>query len=293
MEHRCFVDMNELEQAAVETWIAHNSLDTLLEREMPESGDTVVPTQLVPEDAAVAAACIATSTPRSNPITSLCASPVVVVTRRPPSQASPSPHRSPSTSPNKIQQRIPLCVPPPRQRRRSCEQHHTRRPRKHRPQWHKQDCERGAFCAVTAVQLLEDLRSLCVDNKLWFSSMNVSTDSTGMVGKVVVSVVGTSEADEVVERVKQAGQGQLLCAIVGAHLQVEVIVVFGQPASVAVEVERGEVLLTALGEHSENLGGFVLADKDSGLEVSTSDKVLGNTELLLCSTPQPAKTLKC
>ena len=45
---RCFVDMNELEQAAVEKWLAHNSLDTLLEREMPESGDTVVPTQLVP-----------------------------------------------------------------------------------------------------------------------------------------------------------------------------------------------------------------------------------------------------
>ena len=28
--------------------------------------------------------------------------------------------------------------------------------------------------------------------KLWISSMNVSTDSTSMVGKVVVSVVGTS-----------------------------------------------------------------------------------------------------
>ena len=44
----CFVDMNELEQAAVEKWLAHNSLDTLFEREMPESGDTVVPTQPVP-----------------------------------------------------------------------------------------------------------------------------------------------------------------------------------------------------------------------------------------------------
>ena len=50
---RCFVDMNELEQAAVEKWLAHNSLDSLLEHEMPESGDTVVPTQLVPEAAAV------------------------------------------------------------------------------------------------------------------------------------------------------------------------------------------------------------------------------------------------
>ena len=40
--------------------------------------------------------------------------------------------------------------------------------------------------------------------------------------------------------------------------------------------------MTALGEHSENLSGFVLVDKRSRLEVDTSDKVLGNTELLLC-----------
>ena len=78
MVQRCFVDTNELEQAAGEKWLAHNSLDTHLEREMPESGDTVVPTQLVPEAAAVAGACIATSMPRSNPITPLCAFPVVV-----------------------------------------------------------------------------------------------------------------------------------------------------------------------------------------------------------------------
>ena len=48
MVQRCFVDMNELEQVAVEKWLAHNSLDTLLAREMPESGDTGVPTQPVP-----------------------------------------------------------------------------------------------------------------------------------------------------------------------------------------------------------------------------------------------------
>ena len=76
-------------------------------------------------------------------------------------------------------------------------------------------------------------------------------------------------------------EGQVLCTIVGAHLQVMVTVALGQPASVTVSVERGEVLLAALSEHSENLGGFVLADKESGLEVGTSDKVLGNTELLL------------
>ena len=61
-----------------------------------------------------------------------------------------------------------------------------------------------------------------------------------------------------------------------------VTVVLGQPASVTVAVECGEVLLTALGEHSANLSGFVLVDKESGVEVGTSDKVLGNTELLLC-----------
>ena len=47
-------------------------------------------------------------------------------------------------------------------------------------------------------------------------------------------------------------------------------------------MEHGEVLLTALGEHSENLSGFVLVDKEGGLEVGTRGKVLGNTELLLC-----------
>ena len=101
------------------------------------------------------------------------------------------------------------------------------------------------------------------------------------------SVVGTSEADEVVERVNKLDkgdsfmEGQVLCTIVEVRVQVVVTVVLGQPASVTVTAERGEVLLTALGEHSENLSGFVLVDKESGLEVGTSDKVLGNTELLL------------
>ena len=76
---------------------------------------------------------------------------------------------------------------------------------------------------VTAEQLLADLRSLCGDNKLWISSMNVDTDSTGITDKVVVSVVGTSEADDVVERANKLGkgdccmEGQLFSAIVGAH----------------------------------------------------------------------------
>ena len=80
-----------------------------------------------------------------------------------------------------------------------------------------------ASFGVTAVQLLADLRSLYGDNKLWISSMNVSTDSTGMVDKVVVSVVDTSEANKVVERVNKLDkgdscvEGQLLCATVGAH----------------------------------------------------------------------------
>ena len=97
--------------------------------------------------------------------------------------------------------------------------------------------------------------------------MNVGTDSTGMADKVVVSVVGTSEADEVAERVNKLDkgdscvEGQLICTTVGVHLQVMVTVVLGQPASVAVAVERGEVLLIALGEHSEYLSGFVLVDK--------------------------------
>ena len=82
------------------------------------------------------------------------------------------------------------------------------------------------------------------------------------------SVVGTSEDDEVVERVKKLDkgnccvEGQVLCATVGAHLQVLVIVVLGQPASATKAVERGEVLLAALGEHSENLSGFVLVNRE-------------------------------
>ena len=102
------------------------------------------------------------------------------------------------------------------------------------------------------------------------------------------SVVGTSEADEVVERVNKLDKSdscmerQLLCATVGAQLQVIVIVVLGHPASVTVAVECGDVLLTTRAEHSENLSGFVLVDKERELEVGTSGKVLGNTELLLC-----------
>ena len=123
---------------------------------------------------------------------------------------------------------------------------------------------------------------------MWISSTNVSTGSTGMVDKVVVSVVDTSGADDVVEHVNKLDkgdsfmEGQLLCTTIEAHLQVMVTVVLGQPASVTVAVERGEVLLTALGEHSENLSGFVLVEKESGVEVGTRGKVLGNTELLLC-----------
>ena len=49
---KCFVDMNELEQAAVEKWLAHNSLNSLLDREMTETGDTVIPPPLVPDAAA-------------------------------------------------------------------------------------------------------------------------------------------------------------------------------------------------------------------------------------------------
>ena len=74
--------------------------------------------------------------------------------------------------------------------------------------------------------------------------------------------MGTSEADEVVERVNKLDkgdscvEGQVLCATVGVQLQVMVTVVHGQPASVAVAVERGKVYLAAFGELSENLGGF-------------------------------------
>ena len=74
--------------------------------------------------------------------------------------------------------------------------------------------------------------------------------------------MGTSEADEVVEHANKLDkgsscmEGQLLCATVEAHLQVMVTVVHGQPASVTVAVERGKVYLAALGELSENLGGF-------------------------------------
>ena len=77
---------------------------------------------------------------------------------------------------------------------------------------------------ATAEQLLEDLRSFCVDNKLWISSMSMSTDSTGMADKVVVFVLGPSEADEIVERVNKLDKGdscvagQLVCAIVGAAI---------------------------------------------------------------------------
>ena len=49
---KCFVDMNELEQAAVEKWLAHSSLNSLLDREMTETGDTVIPPPLVPDAAA-------------------------------------------------------------------------------------------------------------------------------------------------------------------------------------------------------------------------------------------------